>query len=540
MIGYNLNKPQNSRNYTDTRIKIPVSELGNGKTIYEAREFARIPKQEKIVYEKARRNNALVSFNSKSDALSSSKIRTANIQKITEDPLNQYKGEPIVKNLNKIFNGPMFNVDKYFIPADGVSKFDSKESFEDVGLSGQKMEKTHQNMQPFFGGKIKKADTSSVLNRHNGNGYYEKPKMEVEASMNGPVNNVNGNVAFTDVIQQDRFVASTYQTALLPFEQIRVQPIPAEYNRGRQQNIDELRGDVNPRVVLEGRLAPGKTIARRSQIGDVPDARIETTYELGEARQFKTTGLDAGTYYQDTNQFRSTRKGITAESELNQNAGVNYLAGSALRAGREDNGRDTIVQKDKRGNWTGDWIRSRKSVTGNSDNIPTAENLYLRGQQREQGNRQNMGNLSNKLGGSRLAVGDNLKTTNKELSLYTYKGGSNGNSIKKPNDRTAWYNNQTKTKISSEYTPGGKKANAPGVGVQDYNFQIKNRANPENYVGGSSSFVKPSPTTANFGTVSKNKMDKEEDFSSRITEKTQARSLDRMYGKFSNELKKKL
>lgn len=541
VIGYNLNKPQNSRDYTDTRIKIPVSELANGKTIYEAREFARIQKQEKKIHEKIRRNNALVSFNNKSDAMASSKIKTAKIQQINEAPLNQYKGQMILPNLNKIFNGPMFNLQKYFVEEDKTTDFNAKEQFEDISkLTGEKLETGHQNMQPFFGGKIKNADTSTVLNRYNGNGYYEKPKKEVEAIRNGPVNNVHGNVLFTDSIQQDRFVASTYQTALLPFEQVRVQPIPGEYNRGRQIGIDELRGDVNPKVVLEGRFTPGKTIDKRAQIGEVPDTRIETSYELGPSKLFRTTGEDAGTYYQDTNYFRTNKKDTIVESQFNQNGAVNYREGSILRAAKNDDGRNTVVQDDKRGNWKGDWVRSRKAVAVDSNDIPTAENLNLRGQQREQGNRQNIGNLSSKLSGVRHRFNENLKTTNKELSLYTYKGGSNGNSVKKASDRQAWYKNETKTKNSQEYIPGGKKANAPGVGVADFNFETKDRANPGSYLGASKVFVQPSTNAVNFGNITKNKFGGEDDFSKRLTTKKQDRSLDRPYGKFSNELKKKL
>lgn len=541
VIGYNLNKPQNSRDYTDTRVKIPVSELSNGKTIYEAREFARIQKQEKQIHEKMRRNNALVSFNNKSDALASSKLRTAKIQQITEAPLNEYKGQQILPNLNKIFNGPMFNLEKYFVGQENTTDFNSKEQFQDISkLTGEKLESKHQNMQPFFGGKIKNADTSAVLNRYNGGGYYEKPKQEVEAVRNGPVNNVHGNVLFTDSIQQDRYVASTYQTALLPFEQVRVQPIPAEHNRGRQIGIDELRGDVNPKVVLEGRFTPGKTIDKRAQIGEVPDARISTTYELGPSKQFKTTGEDAGTYYQDTNHFRSNRKDITAEAQFNQNGAVNYREGAILRAGKNDDGRNTVVQDDKRGNWKGDWVRSRKAVSIDSNDIPTAENLNLRGQQREEGNRENMGNLTNKLAGVRGRFDESLKTTNKELSLYTYKGGSNGNGIKKASDRQAWYKNETKTKNTQEFIPGGKKANTPGVGVADFNFETKDRVNPGSYLGASSVYVQPSTNSVNFGDVTKNKFGGEDDFTKRLTAKTQDRSYDRPYGKFSNELKKKL
>lgn len=530
VIGFNLNKPVNSREYVNKRVKIPASELANGKTIYEAKKFARVQQDEKKRYEKIRKNNELVAFNSKSD------VKYEPIKKVqfADDKTPGYKLPVKMPNAEKIINGPMFTQEKYFIPEDNTKVF-TTEGFNDVSeLTGTKTDFSHQNMVPFFGGKVKNGSNTYALGKYTGTDNNTRKK-EVEAIKNGPVNNVNGNIIFTETIQQDRFIASNKQTAMLPFEQARVKPIPAEYNRGQEKTIEELR-TVNPKTTLEGRINPGKTIAKRALQAKLPETKVQRFYDL-DNRQFKTTGEEQGTYYGDTDQFRETRKYITAESGLNQNAAVNYQYGEILRATKTEDGVNTFVQADKRGNFKGDWVRSRKNVSG-LNSIPTKENMSLRTQEREFGNREEMGNATDKLAGYRQAVGEQLKTTNKELSLYTYKGGANGNSIFKPENRDPYYNNQTRTRETRDYFSGGKKSNAPGVGVDDVYFESKERVTPEMRLQSSSVYVQPSTNINNYGEILKTRYDSNEyDYGNRMQQPLQKKTFDRLLGSFDNNLK---
>jgi hypothetical protein len=536
LIGYNVNKQINTRDYTEKRTKISEAEKPNTNSIYSSKDFNRFYEEEKRTYEKIRENNSIVTFNSKSDALASSKLKKIDIKQISEPNLNDYKGQNVFPGGDKIFNGPMFSAEKYFIQPESSTEFSPVENFENISMSGEKSDFSHQNMVPFFGGRLKNANTVNTLGRYTGTDN-NTPKKEVESTQNGPVNNVFGNVLFTDVIQQDRFVSSNYHTSLTPFEQVRVQPIPSEYNRGQAKTLEELR-TVNPKTVLEGRSNKGKNIDKRAILGEVPSTRFETTYELGNSRQFTTTGEENGTYYQDTfRNVKESKKNITSETSFNKNAGVDYRRGNSLRATKTEDGINTVVQDDKRGLWTGDWIRSRKTVSSStSKDIPTTGNLNLRTQQRESGNRQNIGNASTKVPVQGVRNTEGLKTTNKELSLYSYKGGSNGNNIKKPDDRSAWYKNETKTKKSMEYTPGGKKANSPGVGRKDVHFETKDRASPTNYIGSSSVFIEPGTNSLNLGNITKTKFTGgENDYSERLTQKFQNKSLDRPLSKLSNK-----
>lgn len=526
VIGFNLNKPINSREYTDKRIKIPTSELANGKTIYEAKKFARSQLDERKRYEKIRKNNELVTLNSKSDIKNYTPVKKV---RFMEESVDSYSVPVKMTKDDKIFNGPMFSNEKYFIREEASKVFEPKEKFDNVSeLTGQTSDFAHQNMVPFFGGKVKNGSSFNVLGAYTGTDNLTHKK-EVEAIRNGPVDNVNGNVIFTESIQQDRFIASDKQTALLPFEQARVKPIPGEYNRGVPKNVDELRSAVNPKTVLEGRLTPGQTIARRGLQAELPEIRIPTYYDATN-RSFKTTGEEQGTYFQDTNHYRQTRKNITAESRLNQNGGVNYALGEIMRVTKEADGVNTLSQPDKRGNFKGDWMRSRKSVN-RADSAPTKENIALRTQEREFGNREDIGNVSKAVAGVRHQVEHQLKTTNKELSLYTYKGGSSGNSIFKPENRDPYYYNQTKTRESRDYFAGGKKNNTPGSGVESVYFETKDSLLPTRLQNSSVHFQAPT-NISNFGSVLLG--NDEKDYGSRLDQSFQKRVYTRPYGALPN------
>ena len=172
-----------------------------------------------------------------------------------------------------------------------------------------------------------------------------------------------------------------------------------------------------------------------------------------------------------------------------------------------------------------------KNVTS-LNSAPTPENIMLRSQERETGNRANIGNVINKTKGAIKRIEDQLKTTNKELTLYEYKGTASS-SNKKPENREAWYQNETKTKETREHTPSGSKIGAPGVGVEAYNFESKSRVGFENYMGSQAVYVQPS--THNIGETSHSKLDNDTiDYTSRLSDNRQMRSFDRPNGSITN------
>ena len=116
------------------------------------------------------------------------------------------------------------------------------------------------------------------------------------------------------------------------------------------------------------------------------------------------------------------------------------------------------------------------------NSAPTRDNLMLRTQERQFRNRAGSGNVLSKNRSQIKRIDDQLKTTNKELSLYSYKGVGSS-SIKLPQDREAFYQNETKTKQYRSHIQSGSKLGENNAGVEAYNFDSKTRIGFGNYMG---------------------------------------------------------
>lgn len=510
VIGYNINRTSTSREYTDKRVKIPLSELGQGKSIYEARKFERTAIAEKQRYEKIRKNNKLISFNSVSDLKAVGELKPN--KKVRFDNVIDDKREKPVDE-NKIFSGPMFSVKKFFVPEEKSKEF-RKEGFTDSGisdLSGKPLEKTHKNMQPFFGSKVKNGGSTGQLGRYTGE---DKPKkMAVEGIRNGK-QQVNGSVAFTSLVERDRFVTPDKQATLLPFEQVRVLPIRAEDNRPNYKTVDQLNVN-NTKISLEGRMNGGKTIASRPLLGIVNKNTVDTFYK-NDDKLYGTYSQGGDGYYKDVSQEdRTLRKNIIAETTFNQNPANATNFNEPMRVSKTGNGRNTVVQETTRHQFQNDWVRGRKTTKEYDDTVYS--NIKLREQERETSNTVPLQGGFDRNNGHVSRVEENLKTTNKELTLYEYKGSFNSNGINLPSERKSYYEVQTKTKPTSSYTAGGVKKFAPGAGVKEYNYDSKNGPSVNNYIGNYKGTVEHSN---DIGKISKNRLaSAEHDYSDRIGRK---------------------
>ena len=166
----------------------------------------------------------------------------------------------------------------------------------------------HNNMVPFFGGKItQNVDDDrmqSKLDTFTGTGNFYQKKKEVEnfADIKNNVNNIAGQENTLE-FQQTRYVNSTYVTNYLPFEQERVGPgLNQGYNAtptgGFQQldtrefelpkNIDELKQGSNVKETYEGRIVDGQKELLPGDVGQVCKNRVETTYEQTEDMYLKS------------------------------------------------------------------------------------------------------------------------------------------------------------------------------------------------------------------------------------------------------------
>lgn len=232
----------------------------------------------------------------------------------------------------------------------------------------------HNNMVPFFGGKIKQNidvdRTHSTLERYTGVSDLYKNKTEIAPMTDLGSENIYGMASTTD-FEQDRTVGSQFKNNILPFEQIKVGPglgqgFTSVPTGGFQQdtrtfeyepNVDQLRTGSNPKVVDEGRIVGGQKYSLPGVSGDVKKNRVDTYYEQDSSKYLTTTGAQiketgrpcevmkdtarkdtskeytGGAYYNNKEEYRSDVK-CTDRQQLD---GYGLRNEDKTAVGREDN-----------------------------------------------------------------------------------------------------------------------------------------------------------------------------------------------------------
>lgn len=188
-------------------------------------------------------------------------------------------------------------------------------------LTGEPLDKSnfkHNNMVPFFGGRVRGATVSgdqaeSALDNMQGGGSQHNRKVEV-APMFKPTNNMqhsNGAPNTSDFVQS-RMNSSLKQSNVNPFESVSVAPgLDKGYNtdggvgfnsgmeardKWMPKSVDDLRAGSNPKVSfdLNGHQGPANSIIKESanikSQGKVEQYAPDTYYEVGQERWFTTTG----------------------------------------------------------------------------------------------------------------------------------------------------------------------------------------------------------------------------------------------------------
>lgn len=169
----------------------------------------------------------------------------------------------------------------------------------------------HNNMQPFFGGRLKQdmrnGGFESKLERFTGMDPYRRVKTE-QTTMFEPrpdIGHVYGMPSHTDTFQ-DRVVRSRYVSNEKPFEESRVGPglgegFTAKPSGGFQQsktldysrpkNVNELRVSTNPKMTYRGRVVRGNAfVTKRGEIGEVHKQKPEGFFKFTKDRYLVTTG----------------------------------------------------------------------------------------------------------------------------------------------------------------------------------------------------------------------------------------------------------
>jgi hypothetical protein len=245
-------------------------------------------------------------------------VNYPNVSQVTPDNVMYYE------NANQI-------TDRYFNKDKVVQRIETKNPPNSVGggikptmsLNGQPIDRSdfkHNNMVPFFGGKIKGASndyntSEHILDSKQGQGSYYISKSE-KAPLFQPqdnIHNVYGAPNMSDFIQS-RVNPSMRMANVKPFEEQRVAPGLNKgfttdggigFNSGMEaretwlpKNVDDLRVLTNPKMTfgLQGHEGPAHMLNKESGTvytqGKIEKNRPDTDYVVGKDRWFTTTGLE--------------------------------------------------------------------------------------------------------------------------------------------------------------------------------------------------------------------------------------------------------
>ena len=174
----------------------------------------------------------------------------------------------------------------------------------------------HNNMTPFFGSQVRQ-NVDEYANRatlENFTGqmdnYQEKQEVKRDEFFK-PVANLTNPYGFSNLegYNYERYVVSNKRNNQAPIEPIRVGPglndgFTWRPSGGYQQektreavlpkSVDELRVKTNPKVSFEGRVVPGKHIAKPGKVGEVHKNNPDTFYVNTPDRLFTTVGEAVG------------------------------------------------------------------------------------------------------------------------------------------------------------------------------------------------------------------------------------------------------
>tara|TARA_B100000405_G_scaffold4321_1_gene3678 strand:- start:4292 stop:6289 length:1998 start_codon:yes stop_codon:yes gene_type:complete len=169
---------------------------------------------------------------------------------------------------------------------------------------------THNNMTPFFGGRLKQ-NMNLDVNDSKLEMFTGTSKLTCDKNSEKCFNDVHNNVNDHQpqyISQFERMERPRAQNNVVPSEPIRVGP---GYNKkdkfssspsggfqqsdmihdaGIYKSIDDLRTKNNPKTTYNGMVIPGQKESKRGEQSKLRRNRVETFYEKDEEDLFKTTG----------------------------------------------------------------------------------------------------------------------------------------------------------------------------------------------------------------------------------------------------------
>ena len=227
------------------------------------------------------------------------------------------------ENYTRQYINPNQTTDKFFNYDVGLNNIETNEiNSEFHSLSGNGISKgdfKHNNMVPFFGGKITGPQVnnnigSTILDNYQGSGSISIKKTE-QAPLFKPQDHTQWShgVPNQSDFLQSRQLPSTKMANTLPWEQEKVAPGlglgyttegAGGFNSGmldrkawQPPTVDELRVATNPKVTygLQGHQGPAQSSVQNLPVqGKVEKYTPDTAFAMGSDRWFTTTGSSLG------------------------------------------------------------------------------------------------------------------------------------------------------------------------------------------------------------------------------------------------------
>lgn len=298
-LGYYLSGSHHEKDPIIT--KIPTSMKPNGKNIYESGN--------RSVNDRIRvQNRANRMFDQYLDEQANPQRPSNLILDLPGRNLEMNKTDWADDHLPVEYNGNLNKNQLYQCRRDRLSKTscDGRSgctNITGISLTGQPIDANtfkHNNMVPFFGGRVKQnmdeRTNQTLLENFTGNSQIYKEKQEIKPLFN-PYNNDIGNpygMSNLNGYNRERYIKSIMRQGESPIEKILVGPglnkgYTSQPSGGFQQadtrdyclpkTVDDLRVKSNPKLTYEGRVVSGQHISTRGEIGVQCKRRPDTYYE---------------------------------------------------------------------------------------------------------------------------------------------------------------------------------------------------------------------------------------------------------------------
>ena len=319
---------------------------------------------------------------------------------------------------------------KYY---DGSYEGSQKNSNKQMtSLTGEKMDVTnfaHNNMQPFFGSKVRGASVDSkisegILDNMNGSGSQTIRKTE-QAPLFKPQDNIqhaNGAPNMSD-FYQSRVNPSQRIANVKPFESVQVAPGLNQgygtqgtggFNSGMEardmwtpKNVDELRVESNPKMSysLDSHQGPAiSAIKERGVEGKVEKYLPDTYYENGSDRWFTTTGIE---------KKQTSRSSIVPKNIQRNNTPTNYSGIAASTNEKKTNYNATAYTPSSK-NIYGSPQVPHPNMSGKTGSAKTNYEMLDNNRSQHAENPNVFGFISNTLQAAITPIMDVLQPTRKE------------------------------------------------------------------------------------------------------------------------------